>query len=307
MIGHKKKNNIGNEEIPVIIIERDEPAADATCANGHGRAKKLQNRLFWWIGGLAVGVFLCVVGYAMLRYFTPDSTLGVPISITAAENVEKLKQSVVKTDAEVVMTEVEVLDVPMKLLELKGLRAEISFAEPDTADTDVFFYSRCADHKEDNRYIGSLVVAGKEYSSDRSRAGYCGMVGNGIVLGVSRKEDVKQYAEEMGGYFFRQFILISDGEIPRKFYLHGKVERCAIGRIGNTLYAVKTKLPETMWAFADALREYGFTDAIYITGGRDFCFYRTADGVRHDVGDLNKYPHQKGKGIIPWLVFRRTE
>ncbi len=307
MIEDNNKDFIKKAEIPVITIERDESPSDTMQTDEFNEVKKPQNRLFLSIFGLGIGILLCVIGYAVLRYFNPDSTLGLYISVTAAENVEKLKQSVPKADVEVVMTEVEVLDVPIELLELKGLRAEISFIEPDTADTNVFFYSRCADHEVDNSYIGSMVVAGEEYQNDRSRAGYCGMVGNNIVLGVSYKEDVKKYAEKAKGYFFRQYILVSDGEIPRKFYLHGKVERCAMGRIGNTLYAVKTKFPETMSAFAEALREYGFTDAIYITGGRDYYFYRSADGVRHDVGDINKYPHQESKGVIPWLVFTRAK
>ena len=62
---------------------------------------------------------------------------------------------------------------------------------------------------------------------------------------------------------------------------------------------------ETLWDFADALREYGFIDAIYITGGYDYGFYRTADGERHDIGNIEDYPHKKWKGIIPWLVFRK--
>ena len=53
------------------------------------------------------------------------------------------------------------------------------------------------------------------------------------------------------------------------------------------------------WDFADALREYGFIDSIYITGGADFVFYRDKDGVRHDIGDPSDYPHEKWRGIVP--------
>ena len=50
-----------------------------------------------------------------------------------------------------------------------------------------------------------------------------------------------------------------------RFYLHGKVERRAIGRISDQLYFIATRHKETLWGFADALREYGFIDAIYIS------------------------------------------
>ena len=48
-------------------------------------------------------------------------------------------------------------------------------------------------------------------------------------------------------------------------FLHGKVERRAIGRIDNQLKYIATRHKETLWDFADALREYGFIDAIYFS------------------------------------------
>ena len=204
------------------------------------------------------------------------------------------------------MTSDSILGVAMDFYAIHGLKASIEFEEPDTADTSVYLYCRSADHKADKTYIGSLVADGKEYQSDTHRLGYMAMLGSNSVIGISRSEKVKDYVQEHGGSFFRQFILVSDGAIPSRFFLHGKVERRAIGRIGEQLYYIATRHKETLWDFADALREYGFIDAIYITGGADFVFYRGKDGVKHDIGDSSEYPHNKWKGITPWLVFRRN-
>lgn len=73
----------------------------------------------------------------------------------------------------------------------------------------------------------------------------------------------------------------------------------------NQLYFVATRHKETLWDFADALREYGFIDAIYITGGADYVFYRSKDGTKHDIGDSTEHPQKQWNGIIPWLVFRK--
>ena len=205
------------------------------------------------------------------------------------------------------MTSDSILGVAMDFYAIHGLKASIEFEEPDTADTSVFLYSRCADYTADGRYLGSLVAEGVEKQSDRSRLGYMAMADGNMVIGISRSEKVKDYVLERGGSFFRQFILVSNGMIPSRFFLHGKVERRAIGRIENQLYYIATRHKETLWDFADALREYGFIDAIYITGGTDYCFYRDKDAARHDIGDPADYPHEKWKGIIPWLVFRITE
>lgn len=96
----------------------------------------------------------------------------------------------------------------------------------------------------------------------------------------------------------------ADGNYSDFVLTNGKVERRAIGRINDQLYFIATRHKETLWDFADALREYGFIAAIYITGGADYVFYRDKGGVKHDIGDSADYPHEKWKGIIPWLVYR---
>ena len=114
---------------------------------------------------------------------------------------------------------------------------------------------------------------------------------------------IRNYAVEQGGSFFRQFILVSNGVLPSKFYLHGKVERRALARMSDDrLFYIESRHPETMWNFADALREYGFADAIYITGGKCYSFYRTADGKPHSIGDMNQHPHPeyKKKSCLGW-------
>ncbi len=98
----------------------------------------------------------------------------------------------------------------------------------------------------------------------------------------------------------------ADGNYSDFVLTNGKVERRAIGRINDQLYFIATCHKETLWDFADALREYGFIDAIYITGGADYVFYRDRDGVKHDIGNPAEYPQKKWKGIIPWLVFRKA-
>ena len=288
-------------EVPEFIIENDDDARTSveTDAPKKNRKKWLRRIL----KALAVTLMVIVVFFAYKAwdyYFN----IGVPVSTSPSENIKKLQVEPVKKTAEVVLSSDSILGVALDFYAIHGLRASIEFQEPDTTDTSVFLYSRSADHQADGQYLGSLVVDGKELQSDRSRLGYMGMVGNQMVIGISRSDKVKDYCMENKGSFFRQFILVSNGVIPHRFFLHGKVERRAIGRKDDTLFYIATRNKETLWDFADALREYGFIDAIYITGGDDYGYYRTADGYRHDIGNITDYPHKKWKGIIPWLVFR---
>lgn len=293
-------------EVPIIIIERDEqpqPNEVVTKVVAPSKKRKWLKRL------LALVAFGCVMVAALVGYYFWNYyyNIGVSVSVTPEQNIEKLQRPAKQETPEVVMTSDSILGVAMDFYAIHGLKASIEFEEPDTVDTSVYLYCRSADHKADNTYIGSLVVNGEERQSDTHRLGYMAMLGGNSVIGISRSEKVKDYVQEHGGSFFRQFILVSNGEIPGRFFLHGKVERRAIGRIDNQLYYIATRHKETLWDFADALREYGFIDAIYITGGADYVFYRDKDVLRHDIGDKTEYPHVKWKGIIPWLVFRKIE
>ena len=292
-------------ETPVISIESDEEEETSQPSSSHRHSK-------WPVAVVSVllTAALCMMAAFGYRYYRRYINIGVPVSVRSKENISKLKIPPVYEMPEVVKSSDSILGVAINMYQLIGLKAEITFTEPAVDDTDVYLYSRCCDQTsydpETNRYLGSLVQNGKELQSDNSRLGYCAMANNNIVIGIARDEKVKDYCIEQKGSFFRQFILVSDGVLPGRFYLHGKVERRALARMGKKLFYVESKGKETMWDFADALREYGFIDAIYITGGTDYCFYRTADGTAHDIGDKHKHPDgHKGKGIVPWVVFRK--
>ena len=297
--------NMQKPEVPIIIIERDEQpqtkeSVVKLVAPSWKRKWLKQLLTLVAVGCLMVAV---LVGYYFWNYYY---NIGVSVSVSPDQNIEKLQQPVKHEMPEVVLTSDSILGVAMDFYAIHGLKANIEFEEPDTADTSVYLYCRSADHKADGTYLGSLVVDGDVRQSDTHRLGYMAMVGGNSVIGISRSEKVKDFVQEHGGSFFRQFILVSDGTIPGRFFLHGKVERRAIGRIGDQLYYIATRNKETLWDFADALREYGFIDAIYITGGADYVYYRSKDGIRHDIGDSADYPQTKWKGIIPWLVFRKV-
>lgn len=296
---------LDNVETPVISIESDEEEETSQPSSSHRHSK-------WPVAVVSVllTAAICMMAAFGYRYYRRYINIGVPVSVTSKENIGKLELPSVDEMPGVVKSSDSILGVAINMYQLIGLKAEITFTEPTVDDTDVYLYSRCCDQTsydpETNRYLGSLVQNGKELQSDNSRLGYCAMANDNIVIGIARDEKVKDYCIEQKGSFFRQFILVSDGVLPGRFYLHGKVERRALARMGKKLFYVESKGKETMWDFADALREYGFIDAIYITGGTDYCFYRTADGTTHDIGDKHKHPDgHKGKGIVPWVVFKK--
>ena len=290
----------GEGETPVIQIERGEEDTVPSV--------KVHRRWPWIAGSVAITILLCLVAFLLYRHFRAYGDLGVPISYTSEENIEKLKRPVDKNiRPEVILTTDSVLGVHLNFYELRGLRGEVTFQEPSPNDADVYLYSRCADQSTYDptnvHYLGTLVMNGQLIDEDTERLGYCAMANGNTVIGIARDELMKDYILESGGSMFRQFILVSKNHLPSTFRLHGKVERRGIGRKDGRIYYIESINKETMWDFADALREYGFEDAIYITGGNAYSYYRTQDGQAHPIG-LEPDPH-RDTHTLPYMVFRR--
>ena len=151
-----------------------------------------------------------------------------------------------------------------------------------------------------------MRVDGEEKQRDVSRLGYCALKNGYAVIGISRFDDLRSAMVDADGSYFRQFVLVSDGQLPPRFTLHGKVERKALVRTADDrLCVVATRHPETLWSFADALREYGYVDAIYLTGGNQSGFYRAPDGTPYFTEEAARYRTDKHHGVAPWLVLRK--
>ncbi|MBR4297259.1 MAG: hypothetical protein IKT82_03610 [Bacteroidaceae bacterium] len=290
----------GDSEVPIIIIEREEDTDEASYQPAPVRKSRM--KVFLLVVVLLLSVACAIMGTKVWDYY---HNLNISISVTPAENIQKLQQPPLAEPTYVEMTSDSILGVALDIYALHGVQGSLEFEEPDTTDASVYLYCRSSDFTAEGRYHGSLVINGEVYAEDTDRWGYMAMVGENSVIGVSSSDEVMHFVKEQGGDFFRQFVLVSNGELPSRFQLHGKVERCAIGRMGDTLYYITSRHKETMWSFADALREYGFIDAIYITGGSDYSFCRDRKGKRIDIHNPEDYPHQKWAGITPWLVFRQ--
>ena len=300
--------NVSSQEIleePVITIESDD---DMEQKAPFVVVKKRRR----WTWGIRLLEFLIIVVvllgcYMAVRFYNYQHNIGVSVSVQPKENIKKL--DAMKPDGE--MSEValktdSVLGVAINIYELHNVKAEMTLVEPDTADHSVLMYTRTADYTATGKYLGSLVIDGKEMQSDVSRLGYCAIMNGNMVIGVSRSDDVKERVIDNNGSFFRQFILVSDGELPRHFYLHGKVERKALARTADDrICIIETRYPETLWSFADALREYGYVDAIYLTGGNESGFYRAPDGTAYFTEKAAAYRNDKHHGITPWLVLKK--
>lgn len=285
-------------EVPQISIERDIPKVITEWDQG----RRLQKKKY--LKAAAIVIALTIIGGVVAILLSrPDAesyepeifALSQPYS-PAATGTEMLSDSI--------------LGVAMDIYSLDGLRASLEWQFPDTADRTLVMFMRSADYHPDGRSLGPVVVDGVESDNKAtdSRDGYVAISPSGkTVIGISPDDDVEKWARENNGDFFRQMVLLDDGELPRDFILKGKVERGAIAStVEGKLYYIVTKNKESMYDFADAMREYGFVDAVYMTGGNAYSFYRDANGNSYaNSPTLDKIRKYESRPLSqPLLVFR---
>ena len=301
-------NNTSSREIleaPIITIESSDEMEDKSSSATINKRIQLHKcgMFFLWCVATVVLMLGC---YGAIRLYDYYYNIGVSISVSPKNNIKKIDgMKPQHGTSEVVMQTDSVLGVALIIYELHNVKSELSLVEPDTADHSVLLYTRTADYTATGKYIGSLVVDGEEKRSDVSRLGYCAIERGNMVIGISRFDDMRKHMIGRGGSYFRQFMLISNGELPQRFHLHGKVERKALARTADDrLCVIATSHPETIWDFADALREYGYVDAVYLTGGNESGFFRASDGTTYFSEKAAQYRTDKHHGVAPWLVVR---
>lgn len=296
-----------NKEEEIIIITDTDPVVEWSD-DKHGNNETIVKNHRWpWIIVAVLATILIVVGGVIGYLYWKRSHYEPPMSVTPLENIEKLKESPDKTAPEVRFSSDSALEVKLDIYELRGLQACIEDKEPAANNRRAYFYVQATELTAEGKPIGTTVIKDSLITdeSEEKRYGYFAAVDKQMVIGISGDDAVAQYCQENGGYFVRNYFLVSDSKLPNEFQIHGKEVRRALARKpkSKSLFYVETPNAETIWSFADALREYGFIDAIYVTNRSEKAYYRTAGGKQvkmcNDSTWLTRRP-QPGM----WLVFK---
>ncbi len=242
---------------------------------------------------LACVVAVLLVGGAWVAwcYFIPHWSVSFeyPLSRSSVAIIADLNKSQT-SDFKSQTFMVDSIDgVPMRLLDLAGLQASLSRTLPADSDTTVVLITQGWDYYfDDNKryhHLGDFVENGKQLARGTGRAGFVAITKTGWQMGISQEDSIKDYVISNDGSMFRQFALVSAGQICLKqFALKGKVHRRALARKPGsvTAYYVETMNKESLYDFAEALADYGFIDAVYITGADGTePVYRGNDGTLH--------------------------
>ncbi len=195
-------------------------------------------------------------------------------------------------------------DVKMQIYVLDGLSAGLSFELPEKSDTTVFLAVQAADIRRDNGgIVGDFVIRGERYARGKRKSGYCAIGDGRVVLGNSTEDEVMERCLRQQGDFFRQYPLVMNGEIQEN-RLKGKAIRRALARQGDHLCFVESCNRESVYDFAEALADYGFSDALYLVGGSAYGWWREDGETVHELGHWDV---ELSKSSLNYLIFRLPE
>lgn len=286
-----------------------------TIRKGEDTTPSLANKkkfFGWQRAAFAVIILLLLailawLGWGYYQHHRWAVNFEYPVSRSSAQIITDLnKTGQIKGDSVHVFTADSIDGVTMRFYNLAGLKASMSREMPADSDSSVVLVTQGWDYYFDDakqyHFLGDFVYNGKMLAQGTGKAGFVAVTTKGWQMGISQEDSVRDYIISQGASMFRQFALVSAGQICLKqFALKGKVHRRALARKPGdvTAYYVETVNKESLYDFAEALADYGFIDAVYLTGADGTePVYRDADGILH--GDLNVWTRKSNL-----LVFRK--
>lgn len=243
----------------------------------NGKPTFPEKRRFWTkrnialLAAAAVAVF--AIAFLAGRSFQKRTRWAVdfdyPLSRSCSQIFSDLeKSSQAKADSNEAVTD-SINGVKLRIMDLKGLKASMAEEMPQGSDSLVLVTNGW-DYDDKGRPLGEFALNGKKAGHGTGRAGFVAITPKGWQMGISQDDSISNYVLKQGGSMFRQFALVSAGEIcVKQFALKGKVHRRALARKPGSPWAcyVETVNRESLYDFAEALADYGFDDAVYLTGG----------------------------------------
>lgn len=206
------------------------------------------------------------------------------------------------------MADTTINDIPMKIYIPHQMRFSLFVGTIDRNDPTILFAAQAADVRADNGgIVGAFVLEGEPLAWGGSKTGFCAIIPDTvtgiqtITVGVAENSPYFEEATEKGGYFFRQFPLVDNGQLVEN-ELKGKSIRRAICDRNGEIFIVGTLTAESFHDFAQALVDLGVDQAIYMIGSNSYGWATDAEGQRHPFG--NPDPPKKKWENISYLVMK---
>lgn len=167
-------------------------------------------------------------------------------------------------------------DIPLDIYIPHNAVPKLYVGTPDIHDKKIILAAQAADIRADNGKIaGAFVLAGQPLAWGLSKKGYVGIIDGKITIGTADNSPLFEEATETGGYFFRQYPLVSDGRLVENEPKNKALRRAVCDRAGE-IFIVLTAERESFHDFSQALVDLGVDEAVYLVGASSYGFWRDA-------------------------------
>lgn len=284
---------------------------------GEGESKNHWPRRIWIIilsvlGVVAIGVVMLLAirhkEEAVVELKQPEPALFDPVKLP--ESVEPQQWIGRRVDSLATgFTEIRdtlINDIPIRIYIPHNAEMSLHIGRMDKADTSVVYVAQAADVRADNGgIVGAFVLNGEPKAWGLSKKGFCASIRGKVIVGVADNTSLFEEATECGGYFFRQYPLVKDGQVIDNEPKGKAVRRAICDRLGE-IFMVETGTAESFHDFAQALADMGVNQAVYLVGSSAYGWAVDENGTTHEFGDENYYT---GRRRLPentsYIVWRK--
>lgn len=197
-------------------------------------------------------------------------------------------------------------DIPLRLFIPHNADMSLHIGKMDYSDTTVVYAAQAADVRADNGgIVGAFVLKGEPLAWGLSKKGYCASINGVVSVGVADNSPLFEQATEQGGYFFRQYPLVSDGVIVENEPKGKSIRRGICDRRGE-IFMVETGSAESFHDFSQALVDLGVDQAVYLVGSSAYGWAVNEAGEVYEFGDRNYYGGRRRQPKnTSYIVWRR--
>ena len=197
-------------------------------------------------------------------------------------------------------------DIPLRIFIPHNAELSLHIGKMDKEDRSVIYTAQAADVRADNGgIVGAFVLKGEPRAWGLSKKGFCASINGKVTIGVAENSPLFEKATEEGGYFFRQYPLVSNGEVVDNEPKGKSVRRAICDRWGE-IFMVESMTIESFHDFAQALADLGVEQAVYLVGSSAYGWAVDEAGTTHEFGEDNYYT---GRRRMPkntsYIVWRR--
>lgn len=263
--------------------------------------KPFYRRWWFWTAVVAAVVLLAAALVLALR---PKTAKPVEVTVPLAESVPVAPTIVKSEPATVLVRDTVVNDVPLRIHTPVNALPELVIGIPDTNDKSVVLCLQAADIRADNHEIvGAFVLKGELLSRGVAKKGFCAILDGKIRLGMAESTPLFEEATSKDGYFFRQYPLVSNGQMVEN-KPKNKALRHALCELDGQIVTVSSLDKESFHDFAQAVADLGVQNAIALTGGDAYGFRRDQkNGFQPWGGDVKMWKHLEHVNFIVWREF----